>query len=913
MHVSVIINTGSRFRPARGVGNVRVAEFIAGLLIVLIGIPAAASAQGTGPQLNDIADVILFPGKTSAQSLTATDPDTDQLTFYKVSGPDYVAAVSAPQYGGHWGELTVAPGAGDVGSTTATIGVTDGVSSDQKTIDIHVLDPSPSSTLLRLDSDPNDYVGGFGQHYLFTTEGGTFTAGGSPGGASGPGSASFGFIGPGHFWSGHFTAPGLAPGFYTDDVFFSNDEVRPGLSVSGDGRGCNVATGYFEIKEIVYGDNGAVISLWATFEQHCEGSDAALRGEIRFNAHAPVDVVTNLHWSVERTEPLSFEVQATDLDGDPLTLTAPTLPTGASFTDNGNKTGLFAWTPAFEQRGTHPAMFEARDAAGNTGRANTTISVTGSTQARISSDPGDYVGGGLQYVYRPPSAQIRVVHQFGGLTYHVYDEAQGLWEITFAQPAGTPLAPGVYTNIGSYPFQSPGQAGVSITHNSNAAGVASGRVEIKQLDLVRPNEPVHSYWMTFEIVQHSGHVLSGDLRFDADVVVDLEAPFVATADEASPLEIHVTATDGYGRHVTMSAEDLPPGATFQDGGDNTGTLQWTPSLSQAGSYAVTFHADAGGGATASARTRITVNNLNHAPVADAGGPYQGEPNVPIAFDGSGSSDPDGDPIGLSWEFGDGFAGYGTTVEHAYEAPGVYSVTLYVYDRFAESQDSTEATVTAESEARAFTTGGDRNIRLGSGKATWCAQIEAQRNLFVPEDVDLASVVLKTDGTTGSVAEIQAVADKPSHRADHDGNGVPEVTTCFSKEDLRLLLSLVRGTQSVPVRIEGHLLSGGRFAAELSVQVIGSKGASALVASPNPLNPHTTVTFYVAREGHVRLRVFDAAGRLVRTLVDGSRSAGYQDVLWTGETDDGSRAASGVYYLKLETAAGSSRQSIVLMR
>ena len=89
--------------------------------------------------------------------------------------------------------------------------------------------------------------------------------------------------------------------------------------------------------------------------------------------------------------------------------------------------------------------------------------------------------------------------------------------------------------------------------------------------------------------------------------------------------------------------------------------------------------------------------------------------------------------------------------------------------------------------------------------------------------------------------------------------------------------------------------------------------SALAASPNPLNPHTTVTFYVAREGHVRLRVFDAAGRLVRTLVDGSRTAGYQDVPWTGETEDGLRAASGVYYLKLETAEGSRRRSIVLMR
>jgi len=872
---------------------------------VALPAPATATAQGTAPALNGIADVILFPGKTSSQYISAYDPDSDQLTFYKVSGPDYVTAVSDPQYGGHYALLTVAPGSGDVGSTSATIGVSDGVSTDQKSFDIHVLDPSPSATSLRLDSDPGDYVGGFGQHYLFTTEDGDLSAGGVPG------RAGFGFIGGGHFWRGSFAAQGLTLGHYTDDAFFTDDDARAEIDVSGDGRGCNTAIGYFDIKELVYGDNGAVISLWATFEQHCEGSDAALRGEIRFNAHAPIDINTNLHWSVERTKPLAFEVHATDLDGDPLTLTAPTLPTGASFTSSGQSVGQFQWTPEFGQRGVYPATFEASDGAGHTGRANTTIRVTGSTQARISSDPGDYVGGGLQYLYKPESAQFQVVNQFGGLTYHVYDPAQGVWEITFAAPAGTPLAPGAYTNIGAYPFQSAGQAGVAITHGSSAAGVASGRVEIKQLEIV-PDGPVHSYWMTFEIVQNSGHVLSGDLRFDADVVVDLVAPFVSTVDEGSPLEILVTASDGYGRHVTLSAEDLPPGATFHDGNDNTGTLQWTPSSSQAGHYAVTFRADAGGGAVATARTRITVNNLNHAPVAKAGGPYAGEPNVPIVFDGSGSSDPDGDAIGFQWSFGDGLGGYGATIQHAYQQPGSYSVVLNVSDGMAIAEDSTSATVAGEWEARAFVTGGDASIRLGSGKATWCVQIEAMQSQFAPEDVDFASIVLETDGTTGSVAEIHAVENKPSQRTDRDGNGVPETTVCFSKDDLRLLFGLVSGTQSVPVRIEGSLYSGGRFAAELVANVIGSK-KTALTASPNPLNPHTTLTFYVQREGYVRLRIFDAAGRLVRTLVDGSRSAGYQDVLWTGETEDGSRAASGIYYLLLETVSGSSRRSVVLLR
>ena len=73
------------------------------------------------------------------------------------------------------------------------------------------------------------------------------------------------------------------------------------------------------------------------------------------------------------------------------------------------------------------------------------------------------------------------------------------------------------------------------------------------------------------------------------------------------------------------------------------------------------------------------------------------------------------------------------------------------------------------------------------------------------------------------------------------------------------------------------------------------------ARPNPFNPSTTIEFSLATEGRVTVRVFDCAGRVVRTLVDAEVEAGPHTAAWDGTTDTGSRAASGVYFVRMEAA------------
>ena len=54
-------------------------------------------------------------------------------------------------------------------------------------------------------------------------------------------------------------------------------------------------------------------------------------------------------------------------------------------------------------------------------------------------------------------------------------------------------------------------------------------------------------------------------------------------------------------------------------------------------------------------------------------------NQPITFNGTGSSDPDGDPLTYLWSFGDGGTATGATPTHTYVTGGQFSVTLTVTD------------------------------------------------------------------------------------------------------------------------------------------------------------------------------------------------------------------------------------------
>ena len=87
--------------------------------------------------------------------------------------------------------------------------------------------------------------------------------------------------------------------------------------------------------------------------------------------------------------------------------------------------------------------------------------------------------------------------------------------------------------------------------------------------------------------------------------------------------------------------------------------------------------------------------------------------------------------------------------------------------------------------------------------------------------------------------------------------------------------------------------------------------SGLQASPNPFNPTTTLHYSLDAPGAVRMAVYNAAGQLVRTLVNAEMAAGAHSVAWNGADDNGRRVASGVYLIRL-TTPGATHTTRVTM-
>jgi len=83
--------------------------------------------------------------------------------------------------------------------------------------------------------------------------------------------------------------------------------------------------------------------------------------------------------------------------------------------------------------------------------------------------------------------------------------------------------------------------------------------------------------------------------------------------------------------------------------------------------------------------------------------------------------------------------------------------------------------------------------------------------------------------------------------------------------------------------------------------------------PNPFNPRTEVSFYLATQGRARVDVFDVRGRLVRVLVDSILAAGAHQRVWDGRDEQARSVASGVYFVRLEGPDAPEVRRAVLVR
>jgi PKD repeat protein len=172
-------------------------------------------------------------------------------------------------------------------------------------------------------------------------------------------------------------------------------------------------------------------------------------------------------------------------------------------------------------------------------------------------------------------------------------------------------------------------------------------------------------------------------------VADAGGPYDGNPDE--PLTLNAGGSsdpDGSIETYTWDFGDGTPEQTV-----TTAIIQHTYDLSD--SYTAILTVTDNDGLTDSDTAQVNIGEGDPPPVADAGGPYTGEPGVPVTLDGSGSSDSGSGTIeSYAWEFGDGGSGVGEVVDHTYAAEGIFNVTLTVTDNGGKvDSDSTTATIT----------------------------------------------------------------------------------------------------------------------------------------------------------------------------------------------------------------------------
>lgn len=81
--------------------------------------------------------------------------------------------------------------------------------------------------------------------------------------------------------------------------------------------------------------------------------------------------------------------------------------------------------------------------------------------------------------------------------------------------------------------------------------------------------------------------------------------------------------------------------------------------------------------------------------------------------------------------------------------------------------------------------------------------------------------------------------------------------------------------------------------------------------PNPFNPTTTIKYSVPKVSNVKLKIYNAMGQLVKTLVSETKAPGLYFVEWNGTDVNSSKVASGIYFYKLESyPLGSTEEGFV---
>ena len=237
------------------------------------------------------------------------------------------------------------------------------------------------------------------------------------------------------------------------------------------------------------------------------------------------------------------------------------------------------------------------------------IAATGETSLFLRGEAGDFIVGDqtLFFTEADGSFTARRNASNGVSLSFVTPSFNHVWFIDVAAPGSVPLTVGTYEAATRWPLQAVTEPGLRVIGDGRACLTLTGRFEVKQV-VYGPGDVIVSFWAIFEQhCENAAPATFGEIRYNAGADVVVIGPARREIVRGHELTFDVFATGSSGP-VTLTAQNLPPGALFADHGDATGTFTWTPGFDQIGAYAVTFVGETAQGSD-HATTQVVVNGV----------------------------------------------------------------------------------------------------------------------------------------------------------------------------------------------------------------------------------------------------------------------------------------------------------------
>ena len=339
--------------------------------------------------------------------------------------------------------------------------------------------------------------------------------------------------------------------------------------------------------------------------------------------------------------------------------------------------------------------------------------------------------------------------------------------------------------------------------------------------------------------------------------------------------------------------------------------------------------------------------FNSPPIAEAGPDQNTEcanPNgASVTLDGTGSSDPDDDPLSFAWTgpFGS-VAGPTPTVTIPL---GTHAITLTVNDSNGGT-DTDEVVIIVEDTT-------PPEITVQADPIVLWPPNHKYHTIDLSQIVTGVADACDANASAGDVVVASATSDEPEN-GQGDGNTTDDIVIggdCQSV-DLRaerqgggngrlytIHLAVTdasgnEGTASYQVHVPHNKKSGavddgpsftvdGCSPTPLASVAFGNgqQPKVAMIESseaprafsleqnyPNPFNPVTTIAYSLPVSQHVTVTVFDALGREVATLVNGQKTPGRHEVVF-----DASTLPSGVYLYRLQAGPYTETKKLLLAK